>query len=307
MANAEFEVQPFISGLAYALTGQAEVLFVVFWSVVIFRSSFIFEELLGLAIVFGGALFLLIGKSNDKDSHIFYVLLALATTIPGGLSYVLKEKVFKDYHAVVLQSAANADRSASRGDGCGRHDTTGVDKLDIFAVNATTAILGLLWVIPVLFIGVKASQPMHDPEGSWHFTLGALQCFAGYTSAGSCEWAWRTYLLYILANMSMQISIYALVQQANAVLTFTCLKAVPAVAALLFMLQWPLIGSAAAKWQDWMSLVTITVGIAVFKHGSMLRHAGAPDGPARGWCWPLRGAEATAATDCSTSLAPGCS
>ena len=94
-----YAAQPHVSSLVYSLMCQATTPFTVVVSMIFLRTRYWFVEIVGVAIMIGGAAMCLLLKKHkdDEGNNTFWAIFTAMTTVFSAISFVLKEKTFKEY------------------------------------------------------------------------------------------------------------------------------------------------------------------------------------------------------------------
>ncbi|EER20531.1 hypothetical protein Pmar_PMAR010277 [Perkinsus marinus ATCC 50983] len=79
----------------------------------------------------------------------------------------------------------------------------------------------------------------------------------------------QRYSGYICVNLLYNAALLFLVQRGSALLAFVSLKAVTPASAILFSIDWPVLGPSTVTWLDWVEVVLVTVGIVAFRAGNL--------------------------------------
>lgn len=179
------------------------------------------------------------GWASTKKSHFGFVTLYLFSTAPNALSFTLKELVFKSRK-----------------------------KLDIFVVNSTSSLFGLLlWPI---FLPLTLLFDQTDGKPFGRYIIDGLYCFMGRNEFGEnssydCSVMPYPWLAYMAFNLSYNIALLLLLKRASALQAFMALKAVLPVSFLLFYVRWPLIGSSPINAFVIVGLLVVIAGLIVYR------------------------------------------
>ncbi|KAF4672044.1 hypothetical protein FOL47_000984 [Perkinsus chesapeaki] len=246
--------QPYVSGVMYSLMNQAIVPFTVIFSLVILGTRYISLELIGVVVVL---LAVCISMHNFSASHSdpFMAALIALSTSGNALSFVLKEKVFRDFIAKQTTAIEEPLLVEQRPGAIPR-------KLDIFVVNCCVSVFQVVWLLPLLAIG-PAIGKTHG-LGLFEYLQEAGSCFIE-----GCPNAWQLYTAYISLNLLYNVALLFLVQRGSALLAFVSLKAVTPASAVLFSINWPILGPSTVSWLDWAEVGLVTIGIVAFRAGNI--------------------------------------
>ncbi|KAF4749674.1 hypothetical protein FOZ62_022937 [Perkinsus olseni] len=247
--------QPYVSGVMYSLMNQAIVPFTVIFSLLILGTRYISLELIGVLIVL---LAVCLSMHNFTASHSdpFMAALIALSTSGNALSFVLKEKVFRSFVAWQT-SAAHQPLLGDQ-----QEPTSSPRKLDVFVVNCCVSVFQVVWLLPLLAIG-PAIGKTHG-LGLFDYLHEAGHCFVE-----GCPNAWQLYTAYIAVNLFYNAALLFLVQRGSALLAFVSLKAVTPASAILFSIDWPVLGPSTVTWLDWAEVVLVTIGIVAFRAGNL--------------------------------------
>jgi drug/metabolite transporter (DMT)-like permease len=261
-----YAAQPHVSSLVYSLMCQATTPFTVVVSILFLRTRYWFVEIVGVAIMIGGAaICLLLKKHKDDDgNNTFWAIFTAMTTVFSAISFVLKEKTFKDYK----KSSNNENTETMTKDLEDPLLLTNDDeeeeeekkilneKLSVFLVGFIVAITSLLVCVPVALLNqlILTSNPV------WPEFKDAFKCIA------NCDHGLTTYLVYAAINVIYNLCILTLTSHVSALLAFLSLKMTVPLVAILSPVSFPLIGSQPVTFGQWASLFVMAFGLILFRY-----------------------------------------
>jgi len=297
--------QPHLSLPLFQLSSQFIILFTVVFSSLLLQARYICGELLAVVVIITGMLVLIAEMDDDRLSEIGYMLLVSLSTAGGALSFVLKELVFRNFaaeerprgDAVELGNSFAGDTSlkerlpsAQSGLQGGRSRdrptaTPTARNLDAFLVSSCTSIFGFLLSFPMIPVNVIFHKT--EDKNLFEFFSDGFTCL-GNTVPDSdvealcsqppcfpCQFAWQSYVLYIMVNLAYNLMLLVLVKNGSALLAFLSLKGITPCALFLSLVTWkvgPIILPAAELGpHGWISAVLILLGIAMFRIENVVR------------------------------------
>ena len=178
------------------------------------------------------------GWESSNASHFGYAAIAFFGTAPNALSFTLKELVFQKRR-----------------------------KLDIFVVNSTSSLFGLiLWPI-FLPLTLLFNQTNGMPFGK--YMLDGLYCFVGkydmHNSNYDCQAMPYPWLVYMAFNLVYNIAMLLLLKKASALQAFMAVKAILPVSFILFYFKWPLINSSPMNVFIIVGLFLVIAGLIAYR------------------------------------------
>ncbi|KAL1521444.1 hypothetical protein AB1Y20_021108 [Prymnesium parvum] len=251
-----FTAQGYLSTLAYALSNQASVPFTVLASCLVLRTRYTPLELLCVLVVVGGAVGAVALHSRDEPIDVKWAVFAALTTSFAAFSYVLKEKVFREY------APSAAPLLPRRGGG---------ERLSFVTVGLVVNGIGLLTCLPILMVNTQLVQlGLHANQTGFAQALACL---------GECEHAAAAFAAYAAADLLWNASLLLLTSHGSALLAFLALKLKVPLIALFDGLDWPLLGSQPTSSKQWLALAVMGLGIAGYQwatHRKLRRLATSP-------------------------------
>ncbi|KAF4688172.1 hypothetical protein FOZ60_003123 [Perkinsus olseni] len=265
-----FSTQGSLSIVTYKLLQQFIVPSTLIWSVILLRSRYILQELLAVLLVIVVAVVAIVTSSEGKgntpgeDSVSDASLFGLSGVMLA-FSFVIKELMFVEYRWHVKVRNCQSD------------------KLNVFLMSTSTHFFGLLLVLPVsLLIDVLTGQ-----EGVSGILSSGLKFLMTDATAGT------SFAVYMAVTILYNMSLYYLIAYASSALAFLCVTVTLPASVILSLFNWPLIGSSAVPWIQWVALFIMLAGVIAFRHGNKVRaNLEARDNGCqrpRICCWPLRG------------------
>jgi len=74
------------------------------------------------------------------------------------------------------------------------------------------------------------------------------------------------YFIYIVVNLAYNILLLLIVKRASALLSFIALKAIIPISIILFLFDWPLIGSSEMSYEEVVGLIVILMGLVLYRY-----------------------------------------
>jgi len=225
--------------------------------------------------------------SSDSSPH---------TQYPGGTSMTSRSGVFATgsrSNSLLMPDAAVPPRP-------GRVNRAGQDvivgqspALDVWCVISTSAFFQMLWspfVVGVCMF-VICNREKRD---LFEYLTSAMTCLGGTIpdwdvkaqNGALCDGAWEKYLLYMVVNLLYNVSLYVVMQQYSAILSFVAQKLTAPLSVLLFVLPlWRWLGYEPQSSNIWeaCSFLVMLVGLTLFRHGTETRER--QPGPPTACCW----------------------
>ena len=254
-----YAAQPHVSSLVYSLMCQATTPFTVVVSMLFLRTRYWFVEIVGVAIMIGGAAMCLLLKKHkdDEGNNTFWAIFTAMTTVFSAISFVLKEKTFKDYNKASASSNSSTKADDLEDPLLLENETEKVDeKLSVFLVGFIVASTSLFVCVPVALLNqaILTSNPV------WPAFEEGFKCIA------DCEYGLTTYLVYAAINVIYNLSILTLTSHVSALLAFLSLKMTVPLVAILSPVPFPLIGSQTVTAGQWSSLLVMGFGLILFRY-----------------------------------------
>lgn len=226
-----FVAQAHLPQVLYQLFLQNLVLFSVFLSMIILGSRYSIYHVVGLFFtIFSGVIGLIPDLQGTFEFK--WGTVAALSTLPTAISYVCKERLFHLYEEKYTQEEAGAS-------------------LDVFVVNTHVAIVQLI-VTPLLaplnvLIGETNGAPfgeyLHD--GYRCLVFGSNPKHLYHENTLKCQYALRTYFVYILCNMAFNVSLVALTKYGSSVQSWLVVRLLlPTTLILLLWHGWPLLSAS---------------------------------------------------------------
>ncbi|XP_078437293.1 CRT (chloroquine-resistance transporter)-like transporter 2 [Wolffia australiana] len=209
-----------LPGPVIPILTQAFLVWQLVFSSIILRRNYSFNQILGCLLVAGGVIIALSsglsgGQLLSKEG-LFWPLLMIASTAFQAAASIIKEFIFLD--------------AAKRLQG---------KPLDIFVVNSFGSAFQALFVFLLLpFLSNLKGIPFAELPG--YMSRGA-GCFLNSGSEIGCEGAPLLPLVYMLVNMSFNISLLSLVKISSAVVSSLSVTLSVPIAIYIFTLPLPLI------------------------------------------------------------------
>ncbi|KAF4663857.1 hypothetical protein FOL47_005525 [Perkinsus chesapeaki] len=242
-----FLTQPYLSIVVFNLLQQGMVPFTLMWSLIFLRDRYTFVEVFGVAIVIAMALVSVATSSTtDGDSSVIMAIICLISTIFQALGFVLKECMFRAYTRYATE--------------IGREEVN----LNVFVVSSSSNTFGCVWTFPLnLIVELIRTQGSNIP---------IMEHFAdGFETLANADGAWQALVVYLCFNLLYNVNIYLLISYGSSLLTFVCNKITVPLAAIFSLISWPIIGRSTVTWLEWLTLVIILIGIALFRYGNIMR------------------------------------
>lgn len=179
------------------------------------------------------------GWESSSVGHLGYATIAFFGTAPNALSFTLKELVFQKRR-----------------------------KLDIFVVNSTSSLFGLILWPAFLPLTLLFDQTNGMPFGK--YMLDGFYCFIGRyennaNSKFDCSSMPYPWLVYMAFNLVYNIALLLLLKKASALQAFMAVKAILPVSFLLFYFKWPLIDSSPINVFIIVGLVLVIAGLIMYR------------------------------------------
>jgi len=233
--------RPHISGPLMQLLPQTQLFFNLVFSALILRERFTFWQLWSVMVLLGGvAMTLMPSLEGGLESVNFFIIPASLFSCPNSISFVLKDLLFRQ-----------------------KRD------LDVFVVNSHTGLFQLILqpvFVPLTFL-INPQQLRGQQIGT--YLLGALHCFTGTTpewhESLKCHSNPWPYLIYIVFNITLNVTVLALVKEVSVVVTFLVLAMVLPLSVMGFYLDWPLL--QAATFSPWhvAGLIVILSALVLYR------------------------------------------
>jgi len=232
---------PHLSGTMLSLLSQTIVIFSICCSLLFLNARYTYWQVFCAMVVLTGGIIALVPQlKHGLDLDFMYAVVQGSSTLPGAISFTLKELVFQQ-------------RKKEAKD------------LDLFIVNSHGSLFQLLF--QPLFIPLCVLLGVTDGAPIGKYLIDGLNCFIGNTPDGlkphTCDYSLISYLIYIGVNLTYNILLLLLVKQASSLLSFMALKASLPIAVVLFLLPWPIIGPSTPNPFEIVSLFVI-IGALVF-------------------------------------------
>ncbi|KAF4735632.1 hypothetical protein FOZ62_004962 [Perkinsus olseni] len=242
-----FLTQPYLSIVVFNLLQQGMVPFTLVWSLMFLRDRYTFVEVFGVSIVILMALVSVATSStSDGSSSVIMAILCLVSTIFQALGFVLKECMFRAYTQYATRR--------------GRQEVN----LNVFVVSSSSNTFGCIWTFPLNVI-----VELIRTQGS---NIPIMEHFAdGFETLADADGAWQALVVYLCFNLIYNVNIYMLISYGSSLLTFVCNKITVPLAAIFSLISWPIIGRSTVTWLEWVTLVIILIGIALFRYGNIMR------------------------------------
>ncbi|KAF4652362.1 hypothetical protein FOZ61_009744 [Perkinsus olseni] len=242
-----FLTQPYLSIVVFNLLQQGMVPFTLVWSLMFLRDRYTFVEVFGVSIVILMALVSVATSStSDGSSSVIMAILCLVSTIFQALGFVLKECMFRAYTQYATRR--------------GRQEVN----LNVFVVSSSSNTFGCIWTFPLNVI-----VELIRTQGS---NIPIMEHFAdGFETLADADGAWQALVIYLCFNLIYNVNIYMLISYGSSLLTFVCNKITVPLAAIFSLISWPIIGQSTVTWLEWVTLVIILIGIALFRYGNIMR------------------------------------
>ncbi|KAF4714974.1 hypothetical protein FOZ63_033794 [Perkinsus olseni] len=242
-----FLTQPYLSIVVFNLLQQGMVPFTLVWSLMFLRDRYTFVEVFGVSIVILMALVSVATSStSDGSSSVIMAILCLVSTIFQALGFVLKECMFRAYTQYATRR--------------GRQEVN----LNVFVVSSSSNTFGCIWTFPLNVI-----VELIRTQGS---NIPIMEHFAdGFETLADADGAWQALVVYLCFNLIYNVNIYMLISYGSSLLTFVCNKITVPLAAIFSLISWPIIGQGTVTWLEWVTLVIILIGIALFRYGNIMR------------------------------------
>lgn len=269
---------PYVSGPVHSLLANCTPVFMAMLSVFVLSKGLSLLQCLALTgvciSVIVGVLPSFVKKSTSSDP--FYSIVLGASCIFNAISWLVKELLFTRYRNWLSTEAV---RDGGRG-------------LNVFVVNTHAA----LFQLPLTLLCMPLNQALGQTHGQdlFQYMKEAFSCAFG--DAGSCgsesihgEYAGITLAVYVVCNLSWNVSILWSVKHCGALATFVALKAIFPVSTVLFAeVSWPLLGRTELNWLVWVSVVLLLPAIGAYQYASKLQEKRAMQHPSQATCcWPL--------------------
>lgn len=232
--------QPYISGQLGSVMTQSIVAFSMLCAIWLLKTRYTYWQVWGAGVILGGTMVCLFanGWETSTASHLGYATIAFFGTAPNALSFTLKELVFQKRR-----------------------------KLDIFVVNSTSSLFGLLLWPAFLPLTLLFNQTNGMAFG--RYMLDGLYCFVGrYDNPDSmfdCHSMPYPWLVYMAFNLVYNIALLLLLKKASALQAFMAVKAVLPVSFLLFYFKWPLIASSSINVFVIIGLLLVVAGLVAYR------------------------------------------
>lgn len=229
---------------------QSIVAFSMLSAIVILGSRYTYWQLWSTLTILGGTTVCLFAEGFDESkNNLGFALLQLVSTFPNAMSFTIKELVFNI-----------------------------TPTLDIFVVNSYGSLFQLLlWPI-FLPLTLLFNQTGNIPFGE--YMIKGFQCFAGTLpkdSENDCSSMPWPFLIYIVFNLSFNISLLILLKKASALQGFMAIKAILPFAFILFYFNWPLIGSSNINEFTIIGLFIVIFGLIAYRIATMSKEIHKPD------------------------------
>lgn len=209
-------------------------------AILLLGTRYTYWQVWGASVILGGTMICLFanGWESSTVGHLGYATIAFFGTAPNALSFTLKELVFQKRR-----------------------------KLDIFVVNSTSSLFGLLlWPI-FLPLTLLFGQTNGMPFGK--YMLDGLYCFVGKyemtSSKFDCTSMPYPWLVYMAFNLAYNVALLLLLKKASALQAFMAVKAILPVSFLLFYFKWPLIDSSPINAFIIVGLITVIAGLIMYR------------------------------------------
>lgn len=242
-----FLTQPYLSIVVFNMLQQGMVPFTLMWSLLFLRDRYTFIEVVAVTIVIVMALVSVVTSStSDGNNSISMAILCLVSTVFQALGFVLKECMFRAY---TRYATRRGNKEAY---------------LNVFVVSSSSNIFGCVWTFPLNVI-----VELIRTQGS---NIPIMDHFAdGFETLANADGAWQALVVYLCFNLLYNVNIYMLISYGSSLLTFVCNKITVPLAAIFSLISWPIIGSSTVTWLEWVTLVIILLGIALFRYGNVIR------------------------------------
>jgi drug/metabolite transporter (DMT)-like permease len=234
--------QPYLTGPVVSLMSQTIVLFSVICAVIILRTTYSFWQLWAVGLLICGVMFTLLPTFDNRHQltgQFSWAILVAMSTLPNAISFTFKELMFREKPG-----------------------------LDIFIVNSHGSLFQLLFQpiflpITLLFPGVLGPS-----TNLLNFVHDGFGCFGGTTPHGdkkTCVNNPYPYLIYAGFNLIFNILLLMVTKDASALLSFMAIKAILPISVILFLVNWPIIGSSAISNYDIIGLIIIIIALGLYR------------------------------------------
>jgi len=234
--------QPFLTGPVVSLLSQTIVPFSVICAIIVLKTRYSFWQVWAVSLLLCGVMFTLVPSFSPKNNiagEATWSLLVAFSTLPNAISFTYKELLFRERPG-----------------------------LDIFIVNSHGSLFQLLF--QPIFLPITLLFPVLGGGAAnlLDFVQKGFQCFAGQTplhNAKTCEWNPYPYLVYMVFNLAFNILLLLVTKEASALLSFMAIKAILPISVIMFLYNWPIIGSSPISLYDIIGLVVIIVALFVYR------------------------------------------
>lgn len=244
-----------VSGYLLVLLPQSMVPMTMVLTYFYLKQRYTWLQVLGVVLLIGGVVVSLIpsirsaAHSSDTSAEssiltLVWAFVYILSCLPNAISFTLKEDVFKD-----------------------------VPTMDIFMVNSMDSIWQLIFellLFPLVCIPGFGGIPWNDLPA--YMTDGAY-CYLGMnpTLTDDCRGMPWLNILYVVINLSWNISLLLLLKKGGAVLMFIASSVSMPLANLAFAISWPLLPALPLTWENGVSLVVVLAGLVIYR-GAGLWH-----------------------------------
>eukprot|EP00413_Alexandrium_margalefii_P032527 CAMPEP_0204577330 /NCGR_PEP_ID=MMETSP0661-20131031/42280_1 /ASSEMBLY_ACC=CAM_ASM_000606 /TAXON_ID=109239 /ORGANISM="Alexandrium margalefi, Strain AMGDE01CS-322" /LENGTH=421 /DNA_ID=CAMNT_0051586151 /DNA_START=54 /DNA_END=1319 /DNA_ORIENTATION=+ len=270
---------PYVSGPIHSLLANCTPIFMAFLSVLILSKGLSLMQcfaLSGVCLSIGvGVLPSFQGLSKSSDP--FYSTVLGLSCIFNAISWLVKELLFTRYRSWLVTEGIEDGGSG----------------LNVFIVNTHAALIQLPLTLLCMPLN-KALGQTHGQDLSQYMSEAFSCAFGG--NADSCgsesshgEVAGLCMAVYVVLNISWNISILWSVKHCGALATFVALKSIFPVSTVLFaIVDWPLLGQTQLNWLVWLSVILVIPFIGAYQYASKQQDQRARQHPSSATCcWPL--------------------
>eukprot|EP00698_Gefionella_okellyi_P016682 TRINITY_DN478_c0_g1_i11.p1 TRINITY_DN478_c0_g1~~TRINITY_DN478_c0_g1_i11.p1 ORF type:complete len:278 (-),score=27.26 TRINITY_DN478_c0_g1_i11:442-1275(-) len=225
---------------------QGTLIFTMIASVILLQHRYSFLQVIAAGTILAGVFLTLLprvlNQSVESASVVYYVVFFFST-LPGAISFVLKERIF------IAQP-----------------------ELDLFVVNSFGSLSQLLFTlafIPIFAIPGFGNVPI-DELGQY-IAAGAY-CFAGenivspsLVSPEACKWSPAIPLIYMAVNLTWNICLLALLKTGGALFMFIAVTVSMPIAENVFVINLPLLPATPFSWYMLGGLLLILAGLFTYR------------------------------------------
>jgi len=234
--------QPYLSGPVVSLMSQTIVLFSVICAIILLNTKYSFWQIWSVAFLLCGVMFTLIptfsGK-NQLSGEATWALLVAFSTLPNAISFTYKELLFREKPG-----------------------------LDIFIVNSHGSLFQLLFQPIFLPITLIFPGVLGPSSNLLQFVSDGFGCWVGVTpnlDKETCKNNPWPYLIYACFNLAFNILLLMVTKEASALYSFMAIKAILPISVILFLANWPIIGSSSISDYDIIGLLIIVLALGLYR------------------------------------------